>query len=471
MSENDAFAAFETKMNAAGAPRIAVEAFRQSYERLHTGESGWILEAEIEPVADLQTLDAIEALRPDGERALARCVAIKLNGGLATSMGMTRAKSLLEARDGLSFLEIIVRHILHLRKALGAELPLLFMNSFRTREDCLAALATHPALNGHLAVDFLQHRVPKVDAETLSPAVWPNNPELEWCPPGHGDLYPALASSGMLAALLERGFEYAFVSNADNLGATVDPRVLGLLAEQRLPFLMEVTERTHGDRKGGHLARRKDDGRLTLRESAQCAPEDRDAFENVVRHRYFNTNNLWVHLPALDTALRESGGGMSLPVIQNRKHVDPRDPTSPAVVQLETAMGSAISVFDRARALAVPRDRFAPVKTTGDLLALRSDAYRLSDDYRVLAAPGSRADELRIDLDPEHFGRVDDFERRFPAGPPSLWACTGLRVRGDVHFGAGIRCIGDAAVEHEGTEPLRLPDGTELGARGEGRGA
>jgi UTP--glucose-1-phosphate uridylyltransferase len=459
------FAAFEAKMKRAGTPPIAIEAFRQSYRRLLAGESAWVAEKTIEPVTDLPALDALGALRAAGERALARCAVVKLNGGLATSMGMTRAKSLLPARDGLSFLEIIVRHIRRQRDALGAELPLIFMNSFRTHEDCVAALAAHPSLNGGLAVDFLQHRVPKVDAETLGPASWPGDPELEWYPPGHGDLYPALKSSGMLAALLKRGFEYAFVSNADNLGATLDPRVLGFFATERLSFLMEVTGRTHGDRKGGHLARRRRDGRLTLRESAQCAPQDRDAFENVERHRYFNTNNLWVHLPALAAALRESGGGIPLPVIQNPKRVDPRDPESTPVIQLETAMGSAISLFEEARAVAVPRDRFAPVKTTNDLLALRSDAYLLSDDYRVLAAPGSRANELRVDLDPEHFGRIDDFEARFADGPPSLVACSSLRVRGDVHFGADGRCIGHVAIDHTGREALRIRDGSELGVR------
>ncbi len=458
------FAPFAEKMRGAGLPEVAVEAFRHCYDRLRAGESGAIAEAEIEPVATLPELEGLESLRAAGERALARCVVIKLNGGLATSMGMTQAKSLLPAREGLSFLEIIVRHVKQLRGSLGAELPLLLMNSFRTREDCLAALASHPALNGELPVDFLQHRVPKVDAESGAPARWAANPELEWCPPGHGDLYPALESSGMLAALLDRGFEYAFVSNADNLGATVDPRILGLVADEELPFLMEVTGRTHGDRKGGHLARRRRDARLVLRESAQCTEADRGAFEDVDRHRYFNTNNLWVHLPTLAGTLRAGHGAIALPVIQNRKHVDPRDAGTPSVIQLETAMGAAIEVFEDARAIVVPRDRFAPVKTTADLLALRSDAYRLSDDYRVLAAPGSQAEALRVDLDPTFFGRIDDFERRFAAGPPSLRGCTRLRVRGDVFFGAGVVCRGDVVVEHDGAGALEIEAGRILGS-------
>ena len=100
----------------------------------------------------------------------------------------------------------------------------------------------------------------------------------------------------MLDTLLANGYEVAFVSNADNLGAELDPLPLGYFVSERLPFLMEVADRTAADRKGGHLARRKSDGRLALRESAQCPDEDTDAFQDVDRHRYFNTNNLWINL-------------------------------------------------------------------------------------------------------------------------------------------------------------------------------
>src|SRR5438105_1204399 len=80
--------------------------------------------------------------------------------------------------------------------------------------------------------------------------------ELEWCPPGHGDIYTALVTSGMLDALLDAGYEHAFVSNSDNLGAVLDPRILAWFAAERIPFLMEVADRTEADRKGGHIAQR-----------------------------------------------------------------------------------------------------------------------------------------------------------------------------------------------------------------------
>ena len=318
---------------------------------------------------------------------LDRAVVLKLNGGLGTSMGMTKAKSLLEVRDGQSFLDIIVRQVLDLRERTGARLPLVLMNSFATRDDSLAALDRHPEIASDVPADFLQNKVPKLTADGLEPVEWSADPGLEWAPPGHGDLYTALVTSGMLDELLDHGYRYAFVSNSDNLGAVLEPRILEWVAREEIPFAMEVADRTAADRKGGHLAQRPDGG-LVLREIAQTPDADVDAFQDTNRHRFFNTNTLWVDLHALRDVIEARDGVLGLPMIVNRKTVDPSDKSSTAVVQLETAMGAAIDVFDGARALRVDRARFAPVKTTDDLLALRSDAYELTDDARVALVAG-----------------------------------------------------------------------------------
>jgi len=287
---------------------------------------------------------------------------------------------------------------------------------------------------------------------------------LKWCPPGHGDLYPALVSSGALDALEAAGIEYAFVSNADNLGAVVDPAILGYLAEHRVPFLMEVADRTAADRKGGHLARRASDGQLLLRERAQCPDESLGAFEDVTRHRYFNTNNLWLHLPTVRRLLDERDGVLGLPLIVNAKTVDPRDPESPGVYQLETAMGAAIATIPGAQALRVERARFAPVKTTADLLAVRSDAYTLTADQRVIPNPDRdpALPPLDVRLDKAHYGLIDRLDARFPHGPPSLLECAELEVQGDVVFGRDVRCVGHVRLEHRGPEPRQIPDGEVL---------
>ncbi len=435
-------------MRGAGVAEAVIRAFALHLAQLADGGTGFLDRDAIAPVDELPDAAALAAFRPAGERALGRLAVIRLNGGLGTGMGLERAKSLLPVRQGLTFLDLIARQVLNLRRETGARLPLLLMNSFRTDEDSLAALAAHPdlALPG-LPLSFVQNQVPKVLLSTLGPARAPGTPELEWCPPGHGDLYLALAASGVLGRLLERGVEYAFVANADNLGASVDPALLGFMVENGVDLLLEAADRAASDRKGGHLCRLRD-GRLALREAAQCPPAEVDEFQDTGRYRFFNTNSLWLHLPSLERLLAAYDGVLPLTPIFNRKPLDPRDGSSPAVVQVETAMGSALSVFPRARAVRVPRTRFSPVKTTDDLLAVRSDAYELHGDGRV-ALHASRSAPPTVGLDGRHYRFVDDLERRFPAGPPSLLRCESLAVDGDVTFGAGVVALGRVRVRAE----------------------
>ena len=447
-------------MRQEGLPEIAIDTFAHYEERLRSGEQGLLPEAELEPLADVPSAEELPS--PDAS-TLSRVVVLKLNGGLGTSMGMTRAKSLLEIKDGQTFLDVIVRQVLHLRAEHDAAIPLLLMNSFATRDDTLAALKKYPELeiNG-LPLDFVQGKVPKLLADGFEPVSWEADPALEWAPPGHGDVFTSLATSGTLSTLIERGYEYLFLSNSDNLGAVLDPRILSWFASEELPFLSEVVDRTEADRKGGHLARRRDThagtggGGLVLRETAQVPEEDQDAFEDVARHRFFNANNIWVNLRALERTLEERDGILGLPMIVNRKTVDPTDPSSPAVVQLETAMGAAIAVFDGAAAVHVPRPRFTPVKTTSDLLVVRSDAYELADDWTIQLAPEREAAPL-VRLSNE-FKLLRDFDERFPLGPPSLRAAEQLDVEGDVRFGAGVVVRGRVRLEG----PAVIPDGAVL---------
>jgi UTP--glucose-1-phosphate uridylyltransferase len=460
---DDALQASLRKMRQEGVPDVAVDTFAHYFTRLRDGDAGELPESEIEPVSELPDAGELPEDTEAARDALDRTVVVKLNGGLGTSMGMTGPKSLLEVKEGMTFLDIVVRQILHLRERSGARLPLVLMNSFATREASLEALRAYPELSVEgVPADFLQSKVPKLDAETLAPVEHGDDPALEWAPPGHGDLYPSLLASGMLDALLRAGYEYAFVANVDNLGAVMDERILAWFARERIPFAMEVADRTPADRKGGHLARRGDGG-LVLREVAQTPDDDVDAFQDIERHRYFNTNTLWIDLRALAQVLDERDGVLGLPMLVNRKTVDPGDPDSTPVLQLETAMGAAIDVVDGAQAIRVPRVRFAPVKTTNDLLALRSDAYELHDDARiVLATAREGAGAPLVDLDPAHFKLVRDFDARFAAGAPSLVDCERLTVRGDVAFGAGIVVRGAVEIDHDGPDQLVLEDSSVL---------
>ena len=458
MTGEDGLKAAEAKMREAGQSEEATRSFASAYERLVGGESAMLPSAELEPAGEVDRLEDL----PDADAGavLDRVAVIKLNGGLATSMGLRSPKALVEAREGHSFLDLIIGQTLVLRVRYGVRLPLILMDSQATREETLRALESHPELDVGLRLDFLQSMVPKLDAEKLEPISWPSEPSLEWNPPGHGDVYPALRGSGLLDQLLDEGYRYAMISNADNLGATTDARIPAHMERSEISFLMEVVLGTEADRKGGHIARRRSDGQLVLRETAQTPPEDEESFRDYRRWRYYNTNSLWFDLRVLKERLDETRGVLELPLIVNRKTVDPRDSDSPAVVQLESAMGAAIGSFKGAQLLLVRRTRFAPVKTTDDLLVLRSDVYMLSKDMVVAPVP-ERADNLPyVELDPRFYKLLDDFERRFSEGPPSLREAERLIVHGDVTFGRGVRVRG--AVEVEAPEPMRIDAGATL---------
>ena len=447
------------KMEEAGVDPVAVEVFSHYYRLVESGESGMIPESSIEPV-DMPALADVDLPSPVPTDGLAGTVVVKLNGGLGTSMGLEAAKSLLEARESLSFLDVIARQVLWARREYDVALPLVFMDSFRTSEDTLAALAPYESLAvADLPLDFLQNKEPKLRADDLTPVTWEADPDLEWCPPGHGDLYTALRGSGLLDRLVDAGYRQAFVSNSDNLGATPDPTVAEWFARSGAPFAIEAVRRTPSDRKGGHFARRTSDGRIVLRETAQTLEEDKEALADLSRHRFCSTNNLWFDLRAMRDELERRDGILGLALIKNTKTVDPADPTSPEVVQIETAMGAAVEVFEGAQLVEVTRERFLPVKTTNDLLVLRSDCYRLLDSSTLALVEGV-AEVPFVDLDSRHYKLVQEFDRRFPDGVPSMHRARSLVVRGDWTFGAGVTVTGTAELDEPGG---RVEAGSSIG--------
>jgi len=405
--------AFVAKMEAERLPPLVIETFSYYYYKVIRGETGLVCDRDIAPVepGEIEDFRNLTGYADAGIDALRQSVWIVLNGGLGTSMGLTGTKSLLEVKAGKSFLEIIIR------QAQKKAVQLALMNSFNTHEETWAAItALQPTIR---PLTFLQHKFPKILKKDFSAATWPQQSKLEWNPPGHGDVYTALLTSGMLHQFLKAGIIYAFISNCDNLGACLDESLLGYFATHRFPFMMEVAEKTPIDKKGGHLARHKN-GRLILREAAQCPRDELDAFEDLRRYRYFNTNNIWINLNALNDLFAEQKL-ISLPLILNPKKLDPRDETSPPVYQIESAMGAAISLFDGTTAIKVPRNRFYPVKTCNDLLAVRSDCfvYTAGETLRINPKKNTRttADVVRIKLDPKYYGKIDDLdERDFPLG-------------------------------------------------------
>ena len=452
MSSN--WPAVEAKLIEADTPKIVVELFKQHYANLCSGMDSYLREADIQPaenVVDAEKLDP--SLAELGRRHMDSVAVLKLNGGLGTSMGLNGPKSLLPVRGQDSFLDLI------LRQAKMLSVPLVLMNSFSTEKQ--TARAVDAFGDDQVEVfSFLQHQVPKIDAESLGPAEWLTDPTMQWCPPGHGDIYAALMTSGTLERLLAGGRRYLFVSNADNLGATLDQSILGHFISSGKSFLMEVADRTAADRKGGHLARSKNGG-LVLREKAQCHPDEEDQFQDINRHRFFNTNNLWIDLQTLSEFLGSVNGVIELPTITNRKTVDPKDASSPAVFQLETAMGAAIEVLPDSDAIRVPRSRFAPVKTTGDLLAVRSNAYEVRDDHSVGLVDQRNGVPPNVNLDDRYFKKIQDVHERVEA-TPSLVDCDSLTMIGNLSLAEGVRVQGDVTLIGSDL-PTEVPAGDYTG--------
>jgi UTP--glucose-1-phosphate uridylyltransferase len=445
---------FVAKMQAQGLPQAVIDTFACYYDQVLAGESGLVYDRDIAPVTSEELADArtLSGYAAAGREAMGQAVRIVLNGGLGTSMGLTGPKSLLPVRDGKSFLEIILSQV----ERQGQRLAL--MNSFSTQRETEAALRR--LAPKRMPWLFLQHKFPKVQRSDMAPAAWPADPTLEWNPPGHGDVYTALATSGTLARLLAEGVRYAFMSNSDNLGAQMDAALLGYFVHSGCPFMMEVAEKTPTDIKGGHLARARS-GRLLLRESAQCPADEICAFEDIERYRFFNTNNIWIDLITLQRLLDQEGI-VRLPLILNPKTLDPRDKTSPPVFQIETAMGAAISLFEGASAVRVPRERFFPVKKCSDLLAVRSDLFSFTPQGTLALHPPGRPSPPPIRLDGRYYNLIDDFEARFPAGCPSLAACESLSVEGDVIFAAGVTLRGRVTVRNDSGRPATIPAGSVL---------
>jgi len=447
---NDHLDRFKEKMAGAGLAPMVIDTFGAYYRQVVEGATGIIPDDAIRPPREdeVVTADSLVSYTDAGRAALAHAARITLNGGLGTSMGLTGPKSLLTVKDQKSFLEVIVGQSARLRH------KQVFMNSFSTQG------ATAKALDAIMPVDpplmFIQNRFPKILRDTLEPASWPANPDLEWNPPGHGDIYTAMTTAGILDRLLDEGIRYALLCNSDNLGATMDEGILGYLAQHDLPFLMEVARRTPADAKGGHLAANENGG-LLLRESAQFpeASQGRD----IDIYSFFNTNNLWVNLAALKQLLTEKKS-LRLPLILNAKTLDPRDADSPAVYQVESAMGAAIALFNGARAVQVPRTRFFPVKTCDDLLAVRSDGYFLNDNLVLEPNPDMAPPGPRIELDPRFYRKIDMFDTRFPQGAPGLVQCSHLRVKGDILFEGGVTIIGDVTITNQNVQQAIVKSNT-----------
>ena len=432
-----------------GFDESVAKSFEHYFEQLQQGTTRYIREGDVSPLGNVQAFEDLDYDDEAVQDALGKIGILKLNGGLGTSMGMTGPKSALPVKDGLTFLDVIACQVLSIRERTGVPVPLTLMNSFRTQEESLRILSFYPSLDDQpLPLDFLQSAIPKLRVDDLAPISWPADTELEWCPPGHGDVYRALYATGMLQTYREHGIQYLFLSNADNLGAECSGQIAAWLIDNQISYLSEVCVRTPADRKGGQLVTRA--GQMVLRDNAMVHPDDMDEYQDIEKHRLFHCNNLWINLDSLQTLLEKNGGFLPLPLMVNEKNVDPTDSNSPRIIQMETAMGQAIELFEGAQAMVVPRTRFRPVKTTSDLLVLRSDRFGLDEECQVIELGSGPTPVVTLD---KHYSTMADFDARIES-VPSLLNCHTLNVAGDVTFGDGVVCLGDVAIN--ASTPARI---------------
>ncbi|CAH9089857.1 unnamed protein product [Cuscuta europaea] len=385
------------------------------------------------------------------KKLLDKLVVLKLNGGLGTTMGCTGPKSVIEVRNGLTFLDLIVQQIESLNVKYGCKVPLLLMNSFNTHDDTQKIIEKYANSNIEIHT-FNQSQYPRLVVEDFAPLPCKGNTGKDgWYPPGHGDVFPALMNSGKLDLLLSQGKEYVFVANSDNLGAIVDLKILNHLIQNKNQYCMEVTPKTLADVKGGTLI--SYEGKVQLLEIAQVPDQHVNEFKSIEKFKIFNTNNLWVNLSAIKRLVEADA--LQMEIIPNPKEVD-----GVKVLQLETAAGAAIKFFDRAIGVNVPRSRFLPVKATSDLLLVQSDLYTLTNDGCVVRNP-ARANPCNpsIELGPE-FKKVGNFLARFKA-IPSIVELDSLKVAGDVWFGADITLKGKVTITAKSGK-LEIPDGAVI---------
>lgn len=436
------FDVFIQKMVKKGVSDLAIKIFEYNLQKLINNDSPFISSKDISPIESTNLMLKESELSIDRIKDLSsKVVLIKLNGGLGTSMGLKGAKSQLMVKDGLNFIDITVKQIQKFNQKYQTNVPLIFMNSFNTQEETEKNLEKLSFKNISLPRSFNENKSPKIritkdrDTTEYSPASYPENPDLEWAPPGHADVYPALLSSGLLNDLLNQGYEYLFISNVDNLGATLTPDILNSAFSSDSSFLMEVAARTENDKKGGHLALKGNT--LILRESSQVSKEDEIDFQDYNKYKFFNTNSVWIKISALKQLMEKSKGILDLPIIKNEKNINPLDPTSEKIIQLESAMGSAISLFEDAKTILVPSDRFIPVKNTSNLLYLLSDLVQMDENF--LLHPQKN---IKIDLKNSNYKMIDDFYQRFKV-IPSLINCNSLVIENDIFFEEALILKGD----------------------------
>jgi len=406
------------------------------------------------------SVDDYSDLKPPSEShtiksMLNKLVVVKLNGGLGTSMGCKGPKSVIPVRNDLTFLDLTVQQIEHLNKTYNCSVPLVLMNSFNTEEDTQKVLRKYENFDVKIYT-FLQSRYPRINKESLLPIARHVNQDETgeaWYPPGHGDFYPSFSNSGLLEEFINEGRDYVFLSNIDNLGATVDLNLVNHIFHKDTEFVMEVTDKTKADVKGGTLI--EYENKLRLLEIAQVPKNHVEDFKSVKKFRIFNTNNLWISLQAIKREV--DAKSINMEVIVNPKTLD----CGTNVIQLETAVGSAMKNFNNAQGVLVPRARFLPVKKTSDLLLVMSNLYSLYHGTLIMSPQRMFPTVPLVKLGENHFAKVKEFLDRFGTIPDIL-ELDHITVSGDVKFGKNVSLKGTVIIIANHGDRIDIPNHSDI---------
>ncbi|KUI62260.1 putative UTP--glucose-1-phosphate uridylyltransferase [Cytospora mali] len=411
----------------------------------------------IAPPAAGQVVDYEDLGNSESVEFLNKLAVLKLNGGLGTSMGCVGPKSVIEVRDGMSFLDLSVRQVEYLNRTYGVNVPFLLMNSFNTNDDTAAIIKKYEGHNVDI-LTFNQSRYPRIYKDSLLPVPKSfDSPINEWYPPGHGDVFESLYNSGVLDQLIERGIEIIFLSNVDNLGAVVDLRILQHMMETKSEYVMELTNKTKADVKGGTII--DYEGSVRLLEIAQVPKEHVNEFKSIKKFKYFNTNNIWMNIKAIKRVVENNE--LEMEIIPNGKTIpgDKKGESDISIVQLETAVGAAIRHFNNAHGVNVPRRRFLPVKTCSDLMLVKSDLYTVKHGQLQMSA--SRFGDAPLIKLGGDFKKVSDFQKHIPS-IPKIIELDHLTITGAVNLGRGVTLKGTVIIVATEGSTIDIPPGSVL---------
>ncbi|CAN1226243.1 UTP--glucose-1-phosphate uridylyltransferase [Linum grandiflorum] len=317
------------------------------------------------------------------KQILDKLVVVKLNSTLGTAVGFNGPKSMIDVRDGVTSLDLLVNQIQNLNQKYGSDIPLVLINSARTHDDTSKVLEQYSTSN----IDIL----PVQQGQQLgeSPDVLENENKLY-----ASDQAAALRSlidSGALDVLLAKGKEYVLVVSPDNSAVAVDAKILNHLITNKIVLCMEL----------GEIA------------------EDPSA-HSMEKFKFISTKTLWLSLNAIKRLA---------------------DTNSLKVDNVSTS-----ELFDKAVGINVPQSRFLQLNTTSDLLLVKSDLYAVIDGSLARNPFRSSPLDPSIQLGPE-FEKIDHFESRFQSIPSiveldalkvtgDVWFGAGVTLKGNVSINA-----------------------------------